>query len=432
MAAKEWTKSAYPGIRYRVHPERRYGNGPDKYLQLIYKWQGKTIAESIGWISKTRINEKEASFILADLQKAQRTGDGPRTLKEKRELEEQARQDEIKRREQEIKAQELQAQKDRLQTITFGQVWALYSEEASKEKKQKTWEREAQIWAKWIEPELVRVPLVKITPFLLAKLQKKIIDAGKSPRTAFYCLQTTRQVFNWAKAQDPQLFKGDNPVTFTKKVKVNNKRMRFLSHEEASSLLEALQTNDPKKVKSTHDMTLLSLHCGLRFGEVATLRWRDVSLPEGSIYIRPSVEKGGKGRTVYMTSQVKSMFQGRPTGEPDDLIFPSKHGGIRAEVSNFFQKTVDKIGLNKGKVSRLEKVTFHTMRHTCASWLVMAGVGLYQVQQLLGHSSHTMTERYSHLSPDGIKQVASAMESAVNGAQDQQEEKSKILPLTTK
>lgn len=426
MAKQKWIKSHYPGIRYREHPERRHGAGPDKYLVLTYKWQGKTHSESIGWISKTRITEKQASFILADLQKAQKTGDGPRTLAEKRQAEDQARQDDKKRREEDLKAQELRAHADMLQTITFGQVWALYSEESSRAKKPVTWEREAQLWATWIEPELARVPLVKITPFLLAKLQKKIMDAGKAPRTAFYALQVIRQVINWAKSQDPQLYSGDNPVTFTKKVKVNNKRMRFLSHEEASSLLAALKANDPKKVKSTHDMTLLSLHCGLRFGEIARLKWRDINLEDGSICIRES--KSGDSRTIYMTSQVKDMLKNRPPGGPDDLILPAKHGGIRSEVSNFFQKTADNIGLNQGNVSRLERVTFHSMRHTCASWLVMAGVDLYRVQKLLGHSNQTMTERYSHLSPDGIKQVAGVMEKAVNEASSQAQ--AKILPMT--
>jgi len=426
MAAKEWNKSTYPGIRYRVHPDRRHGNAPDKYLQLLYKWQGKTVAEAIGWITKTGINEKEASFILADLQRAQRTGEGPRTLAEKRALEEQARHDDRLRREEEQAERLRLEQEQRIEGITFGQVWAQYAEDASRSKKPSTWEREAQMFADWIEPELIRVPMKKITPFLCTKIAKMIQDAGKSPRTAYYALQVIRQVINWAKAQDPALYQGDNPVTVTKKPRISNQRMRFLSHEEADRLLAALKEGGQGS-NATHDMTLLSLHGGLRFGEIATLRWRDLNLQEGSLYIRPSVAKSNKGRTVYMTTQVKTMLQGRPKGGPDDLIFPARGGGVRKQISKFFDRTVEALGLNMGKTSREDKVVFHTCRHTCASWLVCSGVGLYQVQQLLGHSDYAMTTRYSHLAPDNLRQTASILEQAVSKAKG-----AKVIPMEAK
>lgn len=425
MAEKVWHKSQYPGIRYRVHPDRRHGAGPDKYLVLAYKWDGKSYSEPIGWISKTRITEKEASLVLADLQRAQRTGEGPRTLAEKRALEEQARQDDKQRREQEAADRLRLEQEQRIEGITFGQVWAQYAEESSRTKAPRTWKREAELWAGWIEPELIQVPMKKVSPFLLAKIQKKIVDAGKAPRTAFYALQVIRQVFNWAKAQDPALYTGDNPVTHTKKVKVNNKRHRFLSHDEAASLLAALKQS--KKGPDTHDMALVSLHCGLRWGEIASLRWQDVNLEDGSIYIRQAVSKSGKGRTVFMTSQVKDMLLGRMQGDHDSLIFPDRYGNIKQRPSKYFEKAVNELGLNKGRTSREDRIVFHSLRHTCASWLVSSGVSLYQVQKLLGHGSHTMTERYSHLAPDNLRQTASILEQAVSQAQG-----AKVIPMEAK
>ncbi|NCC26249.1 MAG: hypothetical protein EOM25_13805, partial [Deltaproteobacteria bacterium] len=57
-----------------------------------------------------------------------------------------------------------------------------------------------------------------------------------------------------------------------------------------------------------------------------------------------------------------------------------------------------------------DKVTFHTLRHTCASWLVMAGESLFKVGKLLGHSQIKTTERYSHLAPDGLKDTMATLE----------------------
>ncbi len=52
----------------------------------------------------------------------------------------------------------------------------------------------------------------------------------------------------------------------------------------------------------------------------------------------------------------------------------------------------------------------HSMRHTCASWLVQKGVSLYEVQHLLGHESFQTTQRYAHLQPDAHKAVLAAWE----------------------
>jgi integrase len=54
---------------------------------------------------------------------------------------------------------------------------------------------------------------------------------------------------------------------------------------------------------------------------------------------------------------------------------------------------------NNGVTDRRQKITFHTLRHTFASWLAMQGTPLLTIKELLGHQSLAMTERYSHLSP---------------------------------
>jgi site-specific recombinase XerD len=66
-------------------------------------------------------------------------------------------------------------------------------------------------------------------------------------------------------------------------------------------------------------------------------------------------------------------------------------------ISSAFSKAVDAIGLNAGITDSRMKVVFHSLRHTYASWLVEKGVDLYTVKELIGHSSLSMTERYSHV-----------------------------------
>lgn len=97
MAAKrEYHKTSYPGIRYRLHPTRKHGVGPDKYFSIFYKLNGKRLDEGVGWASGGWTLQKVAAE-LAKLKEAHRTGDGPQTLKEKRKAEQQRREEEEQR-----------------------------------------------------------------------------------------------------------------------------------------------------------------------------------------------------------------------------------------------------------------------------------------------------------------------------------------------
>lgn len=76
-------------------------------------------------------------------------------------------------------------------------------------------------------------------------------------------------------------------------------------------------------------------------------------------------------------------------GEAGDLVFA---GVDPAKLSVYTKRVFAKIGV--------PDASFHTLRHTAASWLVQAGTDLYAVGQILGHKTPRMTQRYAHLSPD--------------------------------
>ena len=72
-----------------------------------------------------------------------------------------------------------------------------------------------------------------------------------------------------------------------------------------------------------------------------------------------------------------------------------------------------RLGVTPGSACRCAKVTdfrFHDLRHTCASWLIMRGRSLEEVQEILGHREFSMTLRYAHLSPDRLREAVAALE----------------------
>jgi integrase len=385
--ATKWQKSEEPGVRFREHKTRKHGIKKDRYFIISYRLNGKRKDESIGWASGGW-TAKKAKAILTELQENQRKGSGPQTLKEKRELEQQ-------RRDAENEKKAL----DEKNNCTFTDYFKnSYLPNAKENKKPESWCKEEQHFENWLKPEVGQIPIKSISPFNLEKIKKNMLNAGRKPRSIQYVFATFRQVWNHALLND--IVSIDSPTKKIKLPKVNNKRIRFLTHEEAELLLNELQKNSDQ----TYKMALLSLHTGMRAKELYSLTWGVVNFQNEFILVRDS--KSGS-RYVYLTEATKQILQNMYQGQPDSaLIFKNRKGQAVAKISNTYFRVVEKLGFNKDVSDSRDKVIFHTLRHTFASWHVQNGTDLYELKELMGHSTIQLTERYAHLRPDGLKQTA--------------------------
>lgn len=385
-----WQGTKFPGVRFREHPTRKHGIRKDQYFAIRYQQDGKRQEEGLGWASEGW-SAQRAFEKLAELKKS------GSTLAEQRAAERAAKDL--------AKAAEERA---RLDAITFSQFFnGQYLPQARHDKKPKTAATEEQLFRLHIAPVIGDSTFSQVAPIHLEKLKQTMTAAGKSPRTIHYALAVVRQVFNVARSRG--VFLGANPVKAVKKPRLDNRRMRFLTREEASRLMAELAIRS----KTLHDIAMLSLHCGLRASEIFSLEWQDVDFTKRQIYIRDPKNK--HSRWAMLTTGTEKMLRSRnPDGIASGIIFRDRrHGeGIR-EVSRAFDQAVKEIGLNDGVTDRRLRVVFHTLRHTYASWLVESGAHLFVVKELMGHRSIAMTERYSHVSNDSLKSAVSGLEESL-------------------
>jgi len=375
-------------VRYRVHKTRKHGINYDRYFAIRYQKDGKRKEEGLGWLSEGWTLD-DAVLKLTGLKKGHTEGGATRLSEQREQVKKQKAHDEAKKE---------QLKKD---ALTFGNFFTdKYFPHAKANKKKGTYLREEQLFRLWISPVIGKKALKEISPLDLERIKRKMHKAERAPRSIHYTLAVIRQVFNFARIVN--LFNDVNPATLVKKPTDDNKRTRFLTKDEADKLLKGLK----ERSNQLHDMSLLSLHCGLRAGEIFNLTWNDLDLDQGIITLRDT--KSGKTRYAYMTNDVKNMFSGLE--KKNQLVFPNRDGNKIIEASNAFGRCVNELGLNEGIEDNRDKVVFHTLRHTYASWLVQQGVGLYVVKERLGHSTITMTERYAHLAPENAQQTVKTIE----------------------
>jgi integrase len=383
----KWVK-VERGIRYREHASRKHGLKPDRYYVLRYTVDGVKRQESLGWASEGMTLEK-ARVELGRLKEANRVGEGARTLAERREI---------------AKIKNAQEEAARLlelrNSMTFSEFWDNNYWPVQGHKADGSLVAEKALCSKWIMPVLRDKVLAKISPNDLDRIKIAMSRAKKAPSSIKYVMAIVSQV--WTLALRDGFVSGQSPSRQVSLPKKDNKRQRFLRKEESLSLLNKLYEHS----QVVYEMALLALDCGLRFGEISNLNWEDCNFDSGVILVRDP--KSSVNRFVFMTERVRgvlSKYENKHRG----LIFVDKNGNRIARVSNTFRRIADEMFNDDVNDPRL-RVCFHTLRHTFASRLVQNGVSLFEVKELLGHSDFSMTQRYSHLSPEGLKRVVKILD----------------------
>ncbi|MCD6352893.1 MAG: tyrosine recombinase XerC [Proteobacteria bacterium] len=178
----------------------------------------------------------------------------------------------------------------------------------------------------------------------------------------------------------------------------------FLSIDEIFSLIEQ---PDKESILSRRDRAILELmySCGLRVSELVNLNHEDLNLPERLIKVKG---KGGKERILPMGTKAREAINdylllsnsSEKNAESCTALFLNNRGGrlTTRSIARMINKYVN-------RSSFFHPVHPHAIRHTFATHMLDAGADLRTIQEFLGHSSLSTTQKYTHVSIDRLMEV---------------------------
>lgn len=191
----------------------------------------------------------------------------------------------------------------------------------------------------------------------------------------------------------------------------DNRKIRWLTEGEEAALLKACGCfRRPILEDTMKDVIVFLVDTGARVGELLKVREDSLSTRGHLTYVEFRDRKAGDDLNIPLTTRARDAitrllasryWQSRVRGTRDSA---KRHNSAQNWITHRFTEVRD--------AAKLDDVTAHTLRHTCASRLVQRGVSIYKVQKFLGHADIRMTERYSHLAPSDLDEAVTALEPA--------------------
>lgn len=228
-----------------------------------------------------------------------------------------------------------------------------------------------------------------VTTEKMKELIKSETDKGHSFATADRKLQGLAKLL--AVAVEKGVITAKPKVPF---IRETNERIRFLSYEEARQLLDLWLAWDQPEL---HAFTVFGLHTGARLGALLSVRWTDFA-PGYTKVIFKQQDKKSPIRTLPMSKMaivaMEMMRERHPTGAG-----PFTHFKEMGHLRTMWDRMQAHLGW--------DDVVIHTLRHTCATWMLEKSGNLKKVQTWLGHRNIVTTLKYAKLVTGALDDMAS-------------------------
>lgn len=261
-----------------------------------------------------------------------------------------------------------------------------------------------------------------LVPHRLMKHRAELLAAGRAVRTANVRIACLRAMMRWCVQAG---FIGADPIARLKQLpereSTQRRRRRAMSEEEIERFLAAVRADD--RACAAHSARVPQeplfaafLQTGARYGELTSTTWNDVDFERRMLRLRAETTKARKERSIPLRDEMLSALRSlrgthvavlrRPLN-PRDRIFLSPEGKPwpwhSVNAMRIFVRTLEAAGIERVDDAG-RQLDIHALRHTAATRLARAGVGLVQAQRILGHADPKLTARvYSHLEPEDLR-----------------------------
>ncbi|MFG1488785.1 site-specific tyrosine recombinase XerD [Oceanospirillum sp. HFRX-1_2] len=244
--------------------------------------------------------------------------------------------------------------------------------------------------------------LLSLNTEKLALFREACFDAGLDKRSVARIISALKGFYYWL--MDEELVE-QNPVSLLPKIRAEKKLPKVLSEAQVEALLDQPDRSDPTQARDRCMLELLYA-TGLRVSELVGLTAGQVSLQQGIVRV---TGKGQKERLIPLGEialdeltlywqEVRSNLPGFK--ESESALFPSRKGGFMTRQAFWYR--IHKYAVEAGLPETLSP---HQLRHAFATHLLNHGADLRSVQLLLGHSSVTTTQIYTHVANQRLKQL---------------------------
>lgn len=269
--------------------------------------------------------------------------------------------------------------------------------------RKRSWKRDEELFRLRIQKVFGDKRLNEITRQQIQTFHTALLAEGLAPASCDHHIKLMKHAFNLA--IDWDLLTEKNPAVRVPLFGVDNKVENYLDEEGLKKLLAVLVA----AATPTAAIARFLLASSLRLNEVLSARWVDLNRQTRSLRVEAKTAKSKKGRAAVLSDSAMQVLDELDTEGKFEYIFVNPQTGTR-----YF--SYRKAWLKFTHAAGCEHLRCHDLRHIGASHMINSGRTLYEVQQVLGHSNPSVTQRYAHLSTSSLQAAVASSSARIQAA----------------